>query len=249
MRSAVYNLLREAQQKMSGYAVYMNYQFIHFSVVAEPAALLAVEVEIDNTPLNLEDVADVAVPEDTQFALIPKDQSYLFPICKAVGKVHPDYKIEQKPLNEENEDSDGASSHSEGQDSDEEKKYVLCTMPAVNKDRRDAGMDYVKTVYEETMSQLDTVNAAYTAKISKLLINAKPEELDEAKDELKKLHDNHVDICKNYRDEKETQLEEAYQKYLQAESEKESAEQEKQAARGQDAGKQMSMDAWATEEE
>jgi len=36
---------------------------------------------------------------------------------------------------------------------------------------------------------------------------------------------------------------------LQAESEKESAEQEKQAARGQDAGKQMSMDAWATEEE
>ena len=91
--------------------------------------------------------------------------------------------------------------------------------------------------------------AAYTAKISKLLINAKPEELDEAKDELKKLHDNHVDICKNYRDEKETQLEEAYQKYLQAESEKESAEQEKQAARGQDAGKQMSMDAWATEEE
>lgn len=58
-------------------------------------------------------------------------------------------------------------------------------MPAVNKDRRDAGMDYVKTVYEETMSQLDTVNAAYTAKISKLLINAKPEELDEAKDELK----------------------------------------------------------------
>ena len=154
-----------------------------------------------------------------------------------------------EPLNEENEDSDGASSHSEGQDSDEEEKYVLCTMPAVNKDRRDAGMDYVKTVYEETMSQLDTVNAAYTAKISKLLINAKPEELDEAKDELKKLHDNHVDICKNYRDEKETQLEEAYQKYLQAESEKESAEQEKQAARGQDAGKQMSMDAWATEEE
>ena len=98
MRSAVYNLLREAQQKMSGYAVYMNYQFIHFSVVAEPAALLAVEVEIDNTPLNLEDVADVAVPEETQFALIPKDQSYLFPICKAVGKIHPDYKIEQKPL-------------------------------------------------------------------------------------------------------------------------------------------------------
>lgn len=249
MRSAVYSLLREAQQKMSGYAVYMNYQFIHFSVLAEPAALLAVEVEVDSVPMNLEEVADVAIPEDTQFALIPKDQSYLFPICKAVGKVHPDYKIEQKPLNENSGESTDGGPESEEQDSGEEDKYVLCTMPAVNKERRDAGMDYVKTVYDETISKLDMTQTAYTAKIGKLLLNAKTDEIDEAKDELKSLHDKHVEICKGYREEKEQQLDKAYQEYLQKESEQQSAEQEKQAARGQGAGKQMSMDALASEEE
>lgn len=249
MRSAVYSLLREAQQKMSGYAVYMNYQFIHFSVLAEPAALLAVEVEVDSVPMNLEEVADVAIPEDTQFALIPKDQSYLFPICKAVGKVHPDYKIEQKPLNGNSGESTDGGPESEEQDSGEEDKYVLCTMPAVNKERRDAGMEYVKTVYDETISKLDMTQTAYTAKIGKLLLNAKTDEIDEAKDELKSLHDKHVEICKGYREEKEQQLDKAYQEYLQKESEQQSAEQEKQAARGQGAGKQMSMDALASEEE
>ena len=249
MRSAVYSLLREAQQKMSGYAVYMNYQFIHFSVLAEPAALLAVEVEVDSVPMNLEEVADVAIPEDTQFALIPKDQSYLFPICKAVGKVHPDYKIEQKPLNGNSGESTDGGPESEEQDSGEEDKYVLCTMPAVNKERRDAGMEYVKTVYDETISKLDMTQTAYTAKIGKLLLNAKTDEIDEAKEELKSLHDKHVEICKGYREEKEQQLDKAYQEYLQKESEQQSAEQEKQAARGQGAGKQMSMDALASEEE
>lgn len=249
MRSAVYSLLREAQQKMSGYAVYMNYQFIHFSVLAEPAALLAVEVEVDSVPMNLEEVADVAIPEDTQFALIPKDQSYLFPICKAVGKVHPDYKIEQKSLNGNSEESTDGGPAGEEQDSGGEDKYVLCTMPAVNKERRDAGMDYVKTVYDETISKLDMTQTAYTAKIGKLLLNAKADEIDEAKEELKSLHDKHVEICKGYREEKEQQLDKAYQEYLQKESEQQSAEQEKQAARGQGAGKQMSMDALASEEE
>ena len=62
MRITVYKLLQEAQQKMNGYAVYMNYQFMHFGVKAEPAALLSVEVEVGGERMNLEDVADVAIP-------------------------------------------------------------------------------------------------------------------------------------------------------------------------------------------
>ena len=58
MRRSVYNLLREVQQKMSGFAVFMNYQFMHFGVKAEPAALLSVEVELGGESMNLEDVAD-----------------------------------------------------------------------------------------------------------------------------------------------------------------------------------------------
>ena len=99
MRITVYKLLQEAQQKMNGYAVYMNYQFMHFGVKAEPAALLSVEVEVGGERMNLEDVADVAIPQDDQFALIPKEQDFLFDICKAVAQAHPDYKIGQKSMN------------------------------------------------------------------------------------------------------------------------------------------------------
>lgn len=240
MRRSVYNLLREVQQKMSGYAVFMNYQFMHFSVKAEPAALLSVEVALGDESVNLEDVADVAIPEDDQFALIPKEQDGLFAICKAVAQAHPDYKIEQKSMNEGEEgNSDGAESE-EGDD-----KYVLCTMPEVNDDRHDAGLDYVKTIYEEMTAKIEAANAAYDAKIAKQLVGAKPEEIDEAKEELKKLYDQITETCKSYREEKEKQIETAYQEYLTKKAESEKAESERQAARGEDKGSKLDLSQFA----
>lgn len=236
MRMTVYKLLREAQQKMNGYAVYMNYQFMHFGVKAEPAALLSVEVEVGGEQMNLEEVADVALPQDDQFALIPKEQDYLFAICKAVTQAHPDYKIKQKPMDEDGEEN-GEEESSDG----ERDRYVLCTMPEVNDDRHDAGMDYVKAIYEEMTGKIDAVNAAYGAKIAKQLVGAKPEEMDEAKEELQKVYDQIKDICKSYREEKEKQIEEAYQDYLKKKAEAEQAESEHQAARGEDKGMKLDL--------
>lgn len=243
MRRSVYNLLREVQQKMSGYAVFMNYQFMHFSVKAEPAALLSVEVEVGDESVNLEEVADVAIPEDDQFALIPKEQDRLFAICKAVAQAHPDYKIEQKSMNEGEEgNSDGAESE------EEDDKYVLCTMPEVNDDRHDAGMDYVKAVYEEMTAKIEAANAAYDVKIAKQLVGAKPEEIDEAKEELKKLYDQIMETCKSYREEKEKQIETAHQEYLAKKAESERAESERQAARGEDKGSKLDLNQLAGDE-
>lgn len=236
MRMTVYKLLQEAQQKMNGYAVYMNYQFMHFGVKAEPAALLTVEVEVGGERTNLEEVADVALPQDDQFALIPKEQDYLFAICKAVAQAHPDYKIKQKPMDEDGEEN-GEEESSDG----EEDRYVLCTMPEVNDDRHDAGMDYVKAIYEEMTGKIDAVNAAYGAKIAKQLAGAKPEEMDEAKEELQKVYDQIKDICKSYREEKEKQIEKAYQDYLKKKAEAEQAESERQAARGEDKGMKLDL--------
>ena len=205
MRKAVFDLLNEAQKKMSGFAVYMNYQFIHFSVQAEPAALLSVEVELNSGRMNLEDVADIMLPKDTQFGIIPKSQSYLFPICKAIGMVHPEYKIEQKSMDEE----EYPSSNTDDQSTDEmdNEKYILCTMPEMTKERHDAGMEYVKTIYGETLTKLDTVNTVYGAKIGKALTQPKDNEIEEAKEKLKSMHDEHLEICKSYREEKENQIE------------------------------------------
>ncbi|RHA78032.1 ribosome recycling factor [Phocaeicola coprophilus] len=238
MRITVYKLLQEAQQKMNGYAVYMNYQFMHFGVKAEPAALLSVEVEVGGERMNLEDVADVAIPQDDQFALIPKEQDFLFDICKAVAQAHPDYKIGQKSINEEEEDSlDG-----------EEDRYVLCTMPEVNDDRHDVGMNYVKAIYEEMTAKIDTTHAAYGAEIIKQLASAKPEEIDEAKEEFQKIYDQMKDICKSYREEKEKQIEEAYQDYLKKKAEAEQAESERQAARGEDKSSRLDLSQFVSEE-
>lgn len=238
MRITVYKLLQEAQQKMNGYAVYMNYQFMHFGVKAEPAALLSVEVEVGGERMNLEDVADVAIPQDDQFALIPKEQDFLFDICKAVAQAHPDYKIGQKSINGEEEDSlDG-----------EEDRYVLCTMPEVNDDRHDVGMNYVKAIYEEMTAKIDTTHAAYGAEIIKQLASAKPEEIDEAKEELQKIYDQMKDICKSYREEKEEQIEEAYQDYLKKKAEAEQAESERQAARGEDKSSKLDLSQFVSEE-
>lgn len=238
MRITVYKLLQEAQQKMNGYAVYMNYQFMHFGVKAEPAALLSVEVEVGGERMNLEDVADVAIPQDDQFALIPKEQDFLFDICKAVAQAHPDYKIGQKSINGEEEDSlDG-----------EEDRYVLCTMPEVNDDRHDVGMNYVKAIYEEMTAKIDTTHAAYGAEIIKQLASAKPEEIDEAKEEFQKIYDQMKDICKSYRKEKEKQIEEAYQDYLKKKAEAEQAESERQAARGEDKSSKLDLSQFVSEE-
>lgn len=238
MRITVYKLLQEAQQKMNGYAVYMNYQFMHFGVKAEPAALLSVEVEVGGERMNLEDVADVAIPQDDQFALIPKEQDFLFDICKAVAQAHPDYKIGQKSINEEEVDSlDG-----------EEDRYVLCTMPEVNDDRHDVGMNYVKAIYEEMTAKIDTTHAAYGAEIIKQLASAKPEEIDEAKEEFQKIYDQMKDICKSYREEKEKQIEEAYQDYLKKKAEAEQAESERQAARGEDKSSRLDLSQFVSEE-
>lgn len=243
MRRSVYNLLREVQQKMSGYTVFMNYQFMHFGVKAEPAALLSVEVELGGESMNLEDVADVAIPEEDQFALIPKDQDSLFAICKAVAQAHPDYKIEQKSMSGE----EGDPGETDADDGDND-KYVLCTMPEVNDDRHDAGMDYVKAVYEEMTAKIEAANAAYDVKIAKQLVGAKPEEIDEAKEELKKLYDQIMETCKSYREEKEKQIETAYQEYLTKKAESEKAESERQAARGEDKGSKLDLSQLAGDE-
>lgn len=234
MRKAVYILLREAQQKMGGYAVYMNYKLMHFCIKAEAAALLSVVVDIDGSSRNLEDVADVAVPEDNQFAIIPGDDSLLYAISKAVKEVHPEFGVELRPMS----DIDGSS-----QQSEQDEKYMLCTMPAVDKNRHDAGMEYVKVCNDEATTRIDETNAQYGAKISRQLEGAKPEEIDEARNALKDVYDKHVELCKAYKERKEQEIEEAYKKYLEEQARNKAEEQEMHEAHDSSAGKRMDMGA------
>ena len=97
-------------------------------------------------------------------------------------------------------------------------------------------------------ANIDTTHAAYGAEIIKQLASAKPEEIDEAKEELQKIYDQMKDICKSYREEKEKQIEEAYQDYLKKKAEAEQAESERQAARGEDKSSRLDLSQFVSEE-
>ena len=120
--------------------------------------------------------------------------------------------------------------------------------PYVNEELLAVGMNYEKPISEEMTAKIDTTHAAYGAEIIKQLASAKPEEIDEAKEELQKIYDQMKDICKSYREEKEKQIEEAYQDYLKKKAEAEQAESERQAARGEDKSSRLDLSQFVSEE-
>lgn len=224
---------------MSGYAVYLNFQFMNLCVKAEPAALLPVTVVIDGESKDIEEVADVALPNKNQFVIIPKESSYLFPICKALSQAHPEFEIERK-----NEDSSVSSNNEETASSgdDEDNEVIYCTMPPINKDRRDTCMDFVKTVSDEAKAKIEVTYTTYTARITAKMAGESAESIEEATNELDDIHKQHTDICKEYRENIEKEIEGAYQKYVTEQEEKEKTAQEQMAARGENAGSSMRME-------
>lgn len=238
MRNSVRILLNEAQKKMSGYAALMCYQLANICVKADPMALLEVKLSSASGELNLEEVAQVALPNDYQFIIIPNDEQLLIPIGQAVLKVHPEFKLEERNglddlMSEEQRKEMEEEKRMMGDGADEDDTHVIrCTMPEINKDRRDACMEGVKVISEETDGKIQYNFGLYTQRITAKLAGAKAEELDEAKQALEEVYNQHKDICKEYRTNKEKDIEDAYQKYLSQQQEQEQQQQEKQAAEG-----------------
>lgn len=225
-------ILGEAEKKMSGYTVMMLYQLCQFCIQADPVALLSVSVE---DSINLEEVAQVATPNDYQFAIIPKNPSFIFPICKAISIAHPEFKIEQKSEDDNDEDSSSSPEVKA-----EKPLIIYCTMPEVNKDRRDKGMDYVSVLYDKTMSNLDLIKGNYGKKIAEKLVG-NPKELDEARNAIDNMYTLYKEMCDTQRKDKEEAIENAYQSYLAKEKEKEQQKNEEKAAKGENVGKSMNF--------
>ena len=225
MKKSTALLLGEVQKKMNGYAALLNFHLMNLCVKAEPAALLPVSLKINGEDAYIENAADITTPQEDQFEIFPKAPELLFSINKAIYLVHPDFKLEVKSKEE-----------------DEEDKYILCTMPEVNDDRHDTLMEGVKMASEAAKIKIDANFTEYMGKITAQLAGAKPEEIDEAKKNLEDIYNKHVDLCKEYRKNKEEEIENAYQKYLAKEKEKEQQQKEQEAAKGEKAGFSMKLE-------
>ena len=64
MNNIIISQIDEAQKRMSGYIALLNYRFKNLCVKADIAALLPVSVYANGEELNIEDVANVNMPDN-----------------------------------------------------------------------------------------------------------------------------------------------------------------------------------------
>lgn len=230
MRKSIETLIDEMKTKMSGYAVLLQYRYMNLCVKAEPAALLSISViDEEGEESDLESVASACLANDYQFEIYPHESKMVFAISKGIKEAHPEFNIDV--MTEEG-----------GNDSDEdENKYLLCTMPEVNKDRHDTLLDGVNTLYDQCKGKLDTNHTVYKSRLTAKLLGGSEEETKEAEDKLEEVYNKHDEICLQYKEEKVKEIEEAYQRYLTEQANKQAEADEKAAARGVNAGQAFNI--------
>lgn len=191
--------IEKAQKKMSGYIGLLSFRYMNLCVKAEIASLLPVTVFINGQETNIEDVANVNMPNEFQLGVFPKEPSQLPDIIAAIYEAHPEFKMEKK---------------STGDTEDESSQFVLYTMPEVDKDRHDLLMDAVKSLYDECRARLKAIYSEYQARFVELLVKVSPQEAEEAKKALDDLNDKCHDMVIDLLNKKQDEIEEAYLRYL-----------------------------------
>ena len=230
MRRSIEALISEMKNKMSGYAVLLQYRYMNLCVKAEAASLLSISVVDDEGDDNdLESVAVATLANDYQFEIYPHEPKMVFAICKGIKEAHPEFKMDTRT-----EEGD--------EESEENQVVIVCTMPEVNKDRHDTLIDGVGMLYDQCKAKLDANHAVYKTRVTAKLVGSSEGDIQEAEDELEKVYKMHDDICLQYKEEKVKEIEEAYQRYLDEQKKKQDAADERAAARGENAKTQYRVD-------
>ena len=125
MNVYVSSAIAELKEKLNAHVALMNYRYINLCVKAELGSLLPVTVSAVGKELNIEDVAQIATPNEYQLDVYPKLNDYQQGIIEGIFDVHPEFKLEILQI----ESSD-----------DKRDKHLLYTMPDVDKERYDLGL-------------------------------------------------------------------------------------------------------------
>ena len=233
MKIAIETLIHEMEDRLGGYATLLVYRYANLCVKAQPMALLSAKIIDDEQgEMNIEHVAGVVMPDEYHLKLVPYDPRFNFPLCKAIAKEHPEFKQELVMP----EDAD-----------DEKERYLILTMPEVNKDRRDVLIDSVNVLFDGCKAKMDKTCAEYRLKLEKkIVVLPTDDERNEAKDALESSIKNHQEIVDRVKTDKVKEIEDAYQRYLDEQTAQRNKADETAAARGEHAGRQMRVG--ATEE-
>jgi hypothetical protein len=219
MKRSVVTEVEQLKTKLSGYVSLFNYRLLNLCIEAEPVALLPVKVMTEEGMKDMEDVAKVAVDKKYHFIVSPLYDDELHAIAKGIFKTHPEFKQEIKTW--------------EGFDeSDPSGKYLYCTMPEVNKDRRDVLNSAVDTLYNKCKGDMETANVNCTNKIATLMADNSPEEIDKVKKSRENIVKRFEDIREEMHTNKLKEIEDAYQEYLARQDMQQSADEEREQTEG-----------------
>ena len=218
----------ETKQKMNGHTMLFYFHLSNLCIKADPMALLSATIKIEDKDLNLEDVASVSIPNDNQFAVRAKDTEYIMPITKGIKLEHPEFKLEEKTEKDEITGED----------------YVVIyyTMPEMNEERHNVCLEYIKANFDATSAKLEAIFSQGSAKVALKMTGASEENIKLAKDTLQEIYDWHTDTLKKLKEDKEKEVEDAYQAFQTGEQEENKATEEKQAAEGVDSIFSMKME-------
>lgn len=226
MKNKTATRLGELETKLNSTVALLCFRYMNLCVNAEPVSLLSVVVKSGDEDYKIEEVAKVTMPQENQLKIYPESQAFLFDIGKAIAVAHPEFDQDIVSI-ERDKNVDPNDPNAD--------KGILLTMPVVDDDRHDALMDAVKTLSDETKQRMDFHVGVCTAKITVQLAGASAEEIKEAKDGIEDLKGKYGDLAKQYREQKEKEIEDAYQLYLKQQEEKNRKTEEEQAATNEEA--------------
>lgn len=227
MKLSIETLIHEMEGKLGGYVTLLVYRYANLCVKAQPLALMSTIVEDEEEGnMKIEQVAGLMLPDEFHLKLIPYDPRFNYPLCKAIKKEHPEFKQELvKPDNA----------------TDEDERHLILAMPVVNDDRHDELTDAVNVLYDGCKAQVDKTVASYKVKLEPKIAPLTSDEHDEAQNAFDTSVKTHTDMIDKVKADKLQEIEEAYQHYLAEQAEKQTAADEKAAARGENAGQQFNI--------
>ena len=229
MKVAIETIIHEMEGRLNGYVSLLIYRYANLCVKAQPLALLSAKIIVEERGgLPIEKVAGVLMPDEFHLKIVPFDPSYIFPLCKAIKLEHPEFKQDLVVPDDAN---------------DEKERHLILTMPVVNKDRHDALLEAVNTLYDGCKAKMDKTCADYRLKLEKkMVILPTDDERNEAKDAMETKIKTYQDMADTNKADKVKEIEEAYQRYLNEQTSKKAETDEQAAARGHQAGQQLRFD-------
>ena len=222
MNTILIKHINDTQKKMGAYLSLLDLRYKNLCVKADPVALLPVSIDTGHEKLNIEDVANVSMPNEYQLAIYPTISNYMQDIIRGVFEAHPEFKLDIRDMNEDRKNQeageDGPDTSELGIDEtfdedSEETKYMLYTMPEVNKDRRDFLSNGVSALHKQCVTRLDAEYTAGLKRLKEAEMYSSEEDMEEARGDLKDILEDVKEKADQKLQEKQQEIEEAYRHY------------------------------------